>query len=330
MNPRITWMDTLRGLAMLLLLFWHAAAIPAFYGWQMPQWLLLFNEIFLPWRMPTLMFLSGLLLERSLAKPVRVFYVGKARAILWPYVLWAGLHISTFPELQPERLLSPMAWVATGYLWFIFYLMVYYCFAPLVTRLPWWLVLPVGGIAALVLDNSLLQPMAYFGVFFFAGYYVRKYLPRILEASRTVFGLQLLVAAGFTAVSLWLTAATDSHFFKYNALVIPFAFVLILVSVRVAAWLDKEFGRRPDVRLVGFVGRHSIIFYLSHFPLIGLLSWLAGVVGIPLGLWVVPVNWVAAVAIGLLLAKASERTPMSWLFSFGRPRAAARERAAVE
>ncbi len=35
---RQTWMDVLRGTAIVLLLLWHAPAIPALIGVEMPEW----------------------------------------------------------------------------------------------------------------------------------------------------------------------------------------------------------------------------------------------------------------------------------------------------
>ena len=55
------------GAAILLLLIWHASAIPVLLGLPMPDAIRLANAFFLPYRMPTLMFLSGMLLARTLA-----------------------------------------------------------------------------------------------------------------------------------------------------------------------------------------------------------------------------------------------------------------------
>ena len=76
-TQRIEWMDSLRGIAILLLLFWHAFAIPDLLGTPMPDWLRNINNAFLPFRMPMLMFLSGMLLEKSLRKPLPTYYEGK-------------------------------------------------------------------------------------------------------------------------------------------------------------------------------------------------------------------------------------------------------------
>ena len=68
-KQRYEWMDTLRGSAIVLMLVWHATAIPALVGIPVPTALIAVNDALLPFRMPTLMFLSGLLLPAALRKP---------------------------------------------------------------------------------------------------------------------------------------------------------------------------------------------------------------------------------------------------------------------
>lgn len=117
-ESRLEWMDTLRGLAIILVLMWHAPAIPALFGYEMPVWLAGLNNFFLPFRMPTLMFLSGLLLSHSMSKGWRVYYTGKFRSLVWPYILWAALHMVLYG--RGLELTNPRSWIATGYLWFLF------------------------------------------------------------------------------------------------------------------------------------------------------------------------------------------------------------------
>jgi fucose 4-O-acetylase-like acetyltransferase len=147
-TERIGWVDLLRGVVVVLLLLWHASSLPAYLGWEMPVWLFLVNEIFLPWRMPTLMFLSGMLLTRARRNDLRDYYRGKVRTLLWPYLVWSALYLLTFP-FPDGSILSARSWIATGYLWFIFFLLAYVVVAPLATRLAWPIViLPAAVISA--------------------------------------------------------------------------------------------------------------------------------------------------------------------------------------
>ena len=68
-QQRRTWMDLLRGIAVVLVVFLHASPLEAGGsggggGWDV-------NLLFRPFRMPMLLVLSGLLLQHSLSKGAR-------------------------------------------------------------------------------------------------------------------------------------------------------------------------------------------------------------------------------------------------------------------
>src|SRR5690606_3028309 len=60
-NRRITWMDVLRGLAILLVILHHTTQIVAYRVDEVPEFFAFISAFFAPYRMPMLMFLSGLL-----------------------------------------------------------------------------------------------------------------------------------------------------------------------------------------------------------------------------------------------------------------------------
>lgn len=311
MSMRLTWMDSLRGLAIVLLLFWHACSIPVLYGWEMPQWLYLLNEVFLPWRMPTLMFLSGVLLERSLRKATGTYLWGKVRAILWPYLVWSAIHLLTFP-LNEAPFLSPKSWISTGYLWFLFFLLGYYVIALVVARLPWWAVLPAFAVVALLFEYPLIHNFAYFAVYFFAGHYGRRLVLRSMQSPRKWFLASACVSAAFTVLSVWLTAIAEEHFFQYDVISIPFVLVLMWTSARLVVWADERWHETRPVLAARWVGQRSIVFYLTHFPVMSVVSvlLLAAVGG-----WVVPIGFSAALVACTVTAFWMRAAPISWFFA---------------
>lgn len=131
-------MDTLRGAAVLGVVVMHAelavvaatgeelAAVHAVNGWLGPV------------RMPVLVLLSGLLVPRSLAKGLRHHLRGKARHILWPYLVWGLLDV-THVQLDALVLGRPLRWELLAqlfydphtYLWFLGYLFVFHVVAGL-------------------------------------------------------------------------------------------------------------------------------------------------------------------------------------------------------
>lgn len=305
-QDRMTWMDAVRGTAILLLLLWHASAVPAFYGAEMPELLRSANAFFLPFRMPTLMLLSGMLLARSMRKPLPRYLAGKVAMILWPYLVWVAIAELTFLDQPGLPWWHWRAWYATSYLWFLFFIGVYYAAAPLLRRLPPWLPILIAAGGGLLLEaGSMEQRMAYFALFFFGGHWLAGSPALIERLARPRPAVMFAIPAALVGVASVLRPEVW-HYLVWSA---PFsvAGALALIGAYTAAT-----GNEPLRRGLEFLGRSSIVFYVSHFPVMALISLSApsGTSAVVLSI----VNLVAAVLVGTLLARSRSTPPIRWLF----------------
>lgn len=85
-SSRMHWMDTYRGLAILLGVFFHA--VGNFKSATGLSWISGFDHVsmfFDPYRMPFLLVLSGLLLQRALAKPLAHYLGGRCARSSGPF-----------------------------------------------------------------------------------------------------------------------------------------------------------------------------------------------------------------------------------------------------
>lgn len=308
---RITWMDAVRGTAILLLLIWHASAVPELYGREMPEAIRTINAFFTPFRMPTLMLLSGMLLSKSLSKPLPTYFAGKFSMILWPYVIWVVIAKLTFLEVVGLPWWHWRAWYATSYLWFLFFIGVYYLISPMLTRMPRWIPVAIAGAAGLILpQDTTEQRMAYFAVFFFAGDWLAQH-PKLLErltSPRTAAWLIAPVLATGVLSIIW----TDVMHYAVWSAPLSVAGALLL-----AAGFSRYTTTGRGAPALQSLGRSSLIYYVSHFPLMALLC------------MVVPKSVPALVLAGMALAVAllagwtlaalKERVPIRWLFAAPRP-----------
>lgn len=167
---RIVWMDAVRGAAIAALLLLHATMIPALYqGTEPPEILIRINNFLGAYRMPLLMALSGMLLPRSLGKPLTVFYPAKVRALLWPYLVWAVVLLAVTGKL--DQLFAPQEWIPVTYIWFLLFVFLYYCAAPVLTGLPVGVVLVASLVAAaLTQDHGFITKFFLFCFYFYLGY----------------------------------------------------------------------------------------------------------------------------------------------------------------
>lgn len=305
-QTRLTWMDSVRGAAILLLLLWHASAVPVLYDVSMPEAIRSINAFFLPFRMPTLMLLSGMLLTRSLRKPLPRYLAGKVAMVLWPYLLWVLIAELTFLDQPGLPWWHWRAWYATSYLWFLFFIGVYYAIAPLMRRLPAWFPIVLAALSGLVLETgSMEQRMAYFAIFFFAGNLLAA-RPQLIDRLTRPRMTALLAVPALAFGILSVARPELLHHLIWGA---PLSIIGSLVLI-------GTFSRvRHDGRLLGgvaFLGRSSIVFYVSHFPVMALISQspVAHAGALPLA----AANLVAALLIGALLAHQKSTVPVRWLF----------------
>lgn len=302
-RPRLAWMDTMRGVAIFLVVFTHAIDLSPLGA---PRGLLVVDHALAPFRVPALMFLSGMLLPASLAKPWPVYLRGKVSRILWPYLLWSVLilFLSSFGEAGPSPLLELFA-RPTSPTWFVGYLFVFYVvvmFARPAVRT--WMLLPVLAAAVLFdpVQGLVPAPEVIHGFrtrFFFTFFcflagdlltrHRERWLPSLTRAWVTVACLLLAVPAAVLSV---LDFAV-----KYQPL-----FVVSTLAGVVAAipGLTRLAGTATG-RFVATQGRSSIVFYLVHYPA-QVVAWhLALAIGVRSGLVIVIMNVVAGLAAGFAM-----------------------------
>lgn len=273
-SRRLTWMDLLRGTAVLLVMLNHTVNMAHIDGWPMPDWMLSATRPFEPFRLPMLLLISGLFLPRALAKPLKTYVSGKLRNLAWPLLLWAPITVFTH---IPERASDPSAYLGTSHLWYLLTLLFCYAVGLLAHKLgagsrwfPMWL-LPVASL--LVLFQWFPEQVNYFwfGAFFFAGAAVVPYVKRLQDAPWWVFGL--LAAA--TALGSWL------HVTKTTQGQSLLMFVLALAGCGAMVWLAPRIPRVRLVRGLETIGRRSIIYYVVHLPVIAALYNVLQPLGVP-------------------------------------------------
>jgi surface polysaccharide O-acyltransferase-like enzyme len=299
-------MDLLRGLAVLLIISWHAITVPRGFGIDMPEIVVTINTALSPYRLPTLLVISGMLLSRSLDKPLAIYYEGKARRILWPYVIWTLL--TALAIWKPSAIADPVTWYSgLNHLWFLSTLLVCYAVAPLLRRVPGWLVAAALFAFWLIAAPPIpgVSNWIWFGAYFFLGSSIARARPTRMPWWAAA-ALAVVAVGGSVAA---VTGSGSGYAWKVHWIVLSLAGVLFLI------WLAPRIPRVGVVRALESVGRHSIYYYTAHMAAIALFARALAALDVPGG-WL---TYLGVLAIGILLPLALTRTPGAhWLFAFAR------------
>lgn len=264
---RMQWMDFLRGIAVLLVVVLHAASHG---GAEIQAWSEI-NRHLTPFRMPLLMFLSGMLLHRSLAKPLPVYLWGKVAAIVWPLLVWMviyGFFVRSgigFPDSGIDY------WLNGDYLWFLMSLTLCYFFAalfkPLLPRFPAGNVWAFLGVFAAMMvtyvygdvSGGVIGSTFWYGSFFFLGAWAVHFVQHWVRAHWLMILPLFIAAAYFAHVGVH---DRDLRVGTFEAAGIS------VLGIAVILWLAARLPRTAPVRFVEWVGRSSIVVYVAHFPII--------------------------------------------------------------
>ncbi|MEW4566273.1 acyltransferase [Tautonia sp. JC769] len=327
-NPRMTWIDTFRGLSIVLVVLGHVLgglAFASFVPEAGKERLWAAYDLFYTFRMPALFLASGLFAARSIRKGLPRFTGDKARTLAYPYLLWSliawGSHslVSRMTNtkadpLTPLKMLyDPMQGV-----WFLYVL-----FAVMMGFGLWTArggsragFLGVGAALHLIVPLWGGAPSMLVQVGLFAVY----------------FGLGLVLADRVRGLGEWLTPRRLVWF-------VPLAFGLMKGAVALGwaehAWLDLVpalfgtlgmFGvamvldRLPGVELLRHCGRHSLQIYVAsgHASVATriLLSRGLGVAGLPMH---IVLGTAAGLLVPLALVAACKAVGFRYLFTWPTP-----------
>jgi uncharacterized membrane protein YcfT len=260
---RMHWMDVLRGTSIVLVVFNHSLLF-TMGGDHPPDFLIYLNTIFRPIRMPLMVFLSGMLLPRSLAKGTGRHIAGKVRGVLYPYLVWSvivfaiktGAAINQGKELDWGNLLL-IGYSPQAHLWFLYYLFLFHLLAIPARRVPALAVAAAAVVVGLFFDQFGIQRFLLLFAFFMAGRWVAEHRAVFERAlgNRWIVGVAV---AG--ALSFIVTPALVGDI-RYAPLSAPLVVLAVLAACKAGqSWA----GSRPGHSLQA-IGRDSLIFYLVHW-----------------------------------------------------------------
>jgi uncharacterized membrane protein YcfT len=315
---RIAWVDTAKGLCILLVVLMHSTlGVEKYSG--MESWLHGFIEWARPFRMPDFFLISGLFLARRIDRPWRSYLDSKIVHFAYFYVLWMTLQfvvkggdiVSTGLEGMAAAYLEGFV-NPTSTLWFIYLLAVFFVIAKVSRSVPWPLVLVAAALLEILpihTGNTVVDEFASRFVYFYAGF---VFADRIFAlADRLAAVPTVVVGAGLAVWGLanGLAVSSGLAFMPGAGLVFGFAGAAAVVAASVLL------GTSPLGIPLRSCGARSIVIYLAFFLFMAgsrTVLMKLGVIGDP-GLLSLAVT-AAGVAGPLVLFALVRRGPLSFLF----------------
>jgi fucose 4-O-acetylase-like acetyltransferase len=280
MQVRIGWLDSAKGLGMILVVVGHALGglIDSTPDAVQPGFRTLFFLIY-TFHMPLFFLLSGLLVRRRLEKGAGIFVRGLLPTMVWPYFLWSGIQFTIIyamgalvnrPATDYWPVIVSLPWKTVSQFWFLYALFGLHILSTAIV--------PRLGREAFVLIALGL-----------------KAIPLILPLP---FALKLICNhAFFYAVGVWLAVAGIEHMvIRYRSIIK--AVMLPLLAVAMGALT------------LGAVGEYGsdIAFATAASPEIANLAWRFAAL---------PAAFLGVAAI-LGVASLSQVSGMAWLCYIGR------------
>lgn len=319
---RIGWIDTGRGLAILLVALYHSVNWLGSAGFDLGYWREV-NEALSSLRMPLFFALAGIFAPKWLAAPWTALWNSKLRLYVWVFLVWevigslvflvgTGMQGQGFGVRQSllALLVSPVA--PRFELWFIWALTLFFVVAKVTRAAPAaWQLLAAGLLSFVALSGWATANVGWTGsvryyFFFLAGIYLRPVILRLGTVAVPLAAGIVVAWAGFSVgVALLDLRAVPGVYFAN-----------CLLGVAAGIGLSRAL---TGIGRLAMLGRTTLPIYLAHTPIIILLSF---VLSAPLvnpavatvAVAVPPALAAVAVALALALHRATAQTPLRHLY----------------
>lgn len=270
---RERWIDTAKGIAIVLVVLYHATMYLGLAGVDVPG--ARANPMLETFRMPLFFFMSGVLGARAVTLGYRALYHRRLALLVYLYVLWVVLQ-QIFLALLPPTSLEPepaplwsvltLAVIPNENLWFLYALPLFFTIAWLTRSWPALMPLALAGVVSVLFGSGLLETdtawdkMGRYLFFFLLALRIGGSVRRLAPSIRWWH------AAVLAVVYLAITGVTFATGIRGVPLVL---FGLSLLAVAVGISLAVIMSRMPFLDVVRHLGTRTLPIYVVHaFPLL--------------------------------------------------------------
>ncbi|MBD9390674.1 acyltransferase family protein [Agrobacterium sp. AGB01] len=321
MAPRLEWVDTLKGISIVLVVFYHATLMLAALDFEVEE-LTYINRFLAPIRMPAFFFAAGLFARSAINKSWKDVFQHKVALYMYLFVLWSVIRYIYFgivpnPNTPTEGhnifwLLQSVIKPVSG-AWFLWSLSIFFLATRALRGIPPLLVVVVASVLSAVTLSDVLRlhfsyenTLQYF-IFFYSACQYREIFQTITERkwSSVILGavvFLLVTAAALISRRWWVDGA---------ALFIA-AWSGVFVMAGIAQFIT---GTRLAKSFI-YIGLNTLPIYVIHVMIVATIAHVADISGVPDegdGVLIFPlISTLLAIPICLLLFKIATYAQQSW------------------
>lgn len=267
-DPALDW---LRGVLVLFVLLLHAEIVSGIERESVVGYV---NMSLGPVLMPTFFVISGMLGYRALYRGWPAFLNKTVLRLLWPYAVWGIIYVLAVCLIEQKLDLNWHAFTLLitrpamlGPIWYLAYLAAFFMLARCLRLVPVWVTLIVSAVATVTVAwlGLPLESVFVHASAFFAGLALGGHC-----GTNSFFSTGV---AGRATLSLTLVALGVGPYFmqdsvRDNGMFIGWIIIASVVTVASAGRLYEFFGSPSVLHL----GRESLPFYLTHWPVMLVVS----------------------------------------------------------
>lgn len=334
---RVDWVDSAKGLCILLVVLGHAITELNNHGYSTGIWDDV-NFMLGPIRMPLFFLLSGLFAAKALSESWHRLANRRIWVMVWLYVLWVplrdlvlallpGSHVTETGFIAAPRIFDSANWgpllynslhalvEPTSYLWFLWALALFAILTKATRHVP-----PIVQIAVAAAVN-VFAPFAAVSwswdfvskmyVFYVLGIYGAPYIIRMV--ARRPIGFLAASVGAYAAVAGWILLTFPSFNAGNQGFVRLFLSLAgVFAAVNIMAMLQGT----PVVKPFEKIGRRTLPVFLMHIPILSMIAIVADQFldadpGLP---WQPVIATAIAAALCLGLYRLILRAGGGWLF----------------
>jgi len=273
-KKRMAWVDYLRGIAILLVVYRHVLIGLQRSDVVVPSYLVNANMIFFSFRMPLFFILSGIFIGGSIAKrPFRKLLYIKFENLLYPYLVWSFIQVTLQIFLSKYTnsnrsfqdylliLYQPRGLDQFWYLPALFNTTVIYLLIKTKLKPSTWAQLALGTILYLLAPYcqkvSMMSDWMEFYIFFALGdaisnAFLKERTFRFLQDYRTL----IAVIPVFVVTQAYYLSRPAVNQAEFLIIALIGCFSMFVLAFRMQSW-----NFLPFLRVLGF---HSLFIYVMH------------------------------------------------------------------